>query len=245
MPFGDHPRRPFHHHGKDGAMSRSLLSYVTVSEYQPDYRAARQYHTHQPPLFTDPGPARRTNAPQYFEERIWYQGPHAEERRAFEEQGRELHPYGEDRQEPREPRRSRRFTRFSPPNSPGNGLDLVPLPRRHSLSGRPSHPGGNETGSDATATNADGPAANTMNLRRPTPAQGNNARGEGSSAPRGPKFFANLRRTSFNVCVLHSLMRALRLRDAGRAGLGSRVRKRGRHLAPYILFSRMNEMCAH
>ncbi|KAJ7510009.1 hypothetical protein B0H11DRAFT_1170614 [Mycena galericulata] len=169
--FGDHSRRVYH------------------QDFQQDYRPARQYYVPHGQQWVPPdhGPARRMDAPQYGEERTWSWGPHAEERRApaFEEQGMRRHSYAEDREDPRAPlRQSRHSTRFSPPNSPGHGLDLVPLPPRtplRSVGGGAPQGEGNETGSGSEAT--------VTNTVRPwqTPVQG-------TSAPR-PKFFATLRRS--------------------------------------------------
>ncbi|KAJ7741546.1 hypothetical protein DFH07DRAFT_53923 [Mycena maculata] len=179
--FGDHAYRSSFNH-----------------DYQPDYRHPRQYHGAPAPFGV---PLRQPR--QYNEGRLWFQGPN-EGRRVVSEGQPRYDPYAEERREAREPRRSsRRFTRFSPPNSPGNGngLDLVPVSRRHA---HPVNVEGNDTGSEATVMNADGFATNAHSLLRQTPAQGNNAGGDGASAPR-EKFFPTLnsRRASiyFHVYV--------------------------------------------
>jgi len=173
--FGDHFRRAYQ-------------SSHFQQDFHSDHRGARQYYS-----FSGPGHARHPDAPQYHYDhrpRVWQPGPHAEERRApvSEEQEMRHRAHMDDETEPREPRRSRRSTRFSPP-SPENRLALIPLSRRRARSlSRPSHVEGNESSSEATVTNADGPVATMTNSRRQTPAQ---AGREGTSAPK-QKFFANL-----------------------------------------------------
>ncbi|KAJ7271916.1 hypothetical protein B0H12DRAFT_669641 [Mycena haematopus] len=172
--FGDHPHRSMPQRERD------------ISDDRParNYRPARPHYGYRNAPFP-PAPARHAGPihQERFFNRVWTEGPHAHER--YEEPGR-FHAYAEDdRREPQEPPRRHHFF---PPNSPGNGLDLV-LARPRSarpLPGRGFE--GEETGSEGsrTVTNADDTSGSGQLFHRQTPA------GRGESSGTADKFFRSL-----------------------------------------------------
>ncbi|KAF8212091.1 hypothetical protein K438DRAFT_1226540 [Mycena galopus ATCC 62051] len=142
-------------------------------------------------------PPRQHAEQQYGYERVWVPGPHAhaqererERERERHEEPERYHAYAEDdRREPQERPRKRRFTRFSPPNSPGNGLDLVLVPRSTTRPLPPVRGFEGEDGSEGSG-NVNDPSGSIQLFRRQTPATGANASGLAD------KFFRSLQRPS-------------------------------------------------